>query len=249
MNQDMSEQTKSETAPKKINGVSSRLLQNTAASSARSGSTPTLTRKFGSQKNDRQTPPTHGHQRSGLARTGSFRNDKTVVSNGRVTTSSAKKSVFNSTSETENVVPADWDASAIAPPGTVVKVARKKLEEPKTDLKIRTAVKKPMPRGPLKAISQTAVKPTKAKKDNPRAMVFKRLQSSNTSNNSSMTDSEDDEFTALYDEYLLTKLMALNVKQNCEEAKRSANKDIMDLWTAIENIRAEVCIYRLKNHN
>lgn len=117
----MSDQTKSETAPKKINAVSSRLLQNTAASSARSGSTPTLTRKFGSQKNDRQTPPTHGRPRSGLVRTGSFRNDKTVVSNGRVMTSSTKKSVFNSTSEAENVVPADWDASAIAPPGAAVK--------------------------------------------------------------------------------------------------------------------------------
>ena len=53
---------------------------------------------------------------------------------------------------------------------------------------------------------------------------------------------EDDEGTALYDEYLLSKLMALNVKQNCEEAKQSANKDILELWTAIEKIRAEVCI-------
>ena len=98
-----------------------------------------------------------------------------------------------------------------------------------------------MARGPLKAISQTAMKPIK---DNPTTKsVFKRLQSSNTSigsNNSSWM--EDDEGTALYDEYLLSKLMALNVKQNCEEAKQSANKDILELWTAIEKIRAEVCI-------
>ena len=118
---------------------------------------------------------------------------------------------------------------------------RKKLEEPKTNLKLRTAVKKTIARGPLKAISQTAVKPLK---DNPTTKsVFKRLQSSNTSigsNNSSWM--EDDEGTALYDEYLLSKLMALNVKQNCEEAKQSANKDILELWTAIEKIRAEVCI-------
>ena len=33
------------------------------------------------------------------------------------TSSAKKKVVMNSTSETENVVPTDWDASAIVPPG------------------------------------------------------------------------------------------------------------------------------------
>ena len=33
-----------------------------------------------------------------------------------MTSSAKKKSVFNSTSESDNVVPTDWDASAIAAP-------------------------------------------------------------------------------------------------------------------------------------
>ena len=83
----------SETAPKKSSQVSARLLQNTTASSARS--TPTLTRKFaGSQRN----------KENNSAR-------KVVM-----TSSVKKKSVFNSTSESDNVVPTDWDASAIAAP-------------------------------------------------------------------------------------------------------------------------------------
>ena len=35
------------------------------------------------------------------------------------TSSAKKKVVMNSTSEAENVVPTDWDASAIVPPGQV----------------------------------------------------------------------------------------------------------------------------------
>ena len=44
-----------------------------------------------------------------------------VSKNGpKFATSSAKKKVvMNSTSEAENVVPTDWDASAIVPPGQV----------------------------------------------------------------------------------------------------------------------------------
>ena len=84
----------SETAPKKSSQVSARLLQNTTASSARS--TPTLTRKFAA---------------------GSQRNKENNSARKVVMTSSAKKkSVFNSTSESDNVVPTDWDASAIAAP-------------------------------------------------------------------------------------------------------------------------------------
>ena len=45
---------------------------------------------------------------------------------------------------------------------------------------------------------------------------------------------------ALYDEYLLSKLMLLNVQQNCQAAKKAANKDVLNLLTAIEDIRQEV---------
>ena len=48
---------------------------------------------------------------------------------------------------------------------------------------------------------------------------------------------------ALYDEYLLSKLMLLNVQQNCREAKKAANKDVMNMLTAIEDIRSEVSMY------
>ena len=54
-----------------------------------------------------------------------------------------------------------------------------------------------------------------------------------------------DEGMALYDEYLLSKLMLLNVQQNCREAKKAANKDVLNMLTAIEDIRSEVSIYNL----
>ena len=93
------EKSSSDEKPKKVIGVSPRLLQNTASSSARS--TPTLTRKFGPQK---PATPKFGSAR------------KNVENKPKLMTSSAKKSVFNSTSENENVVPTDWDASAIEKP-------------------------------------------------------------------------------------------------------------------------------------
>lgn len=221
----MSDNTKpevSETAPKKSSqGVSARLLQNTTASSARS--TPTLTRKFGSQKN------------------------KENNSARKVMTSSAKKkSVFNSTSESDNVVPTDWDASAIAAPpqdksNVINPGGRRKLHEPMTDMKIKAGIKQNPVRGPLKAMPQTAIKPTR-ERDPPMTAtksVFKRLQPSNTSS-SSNTSMVEDEGMALYDEYLLSKLMLLNVQQNCREAKKAANKDVLNMLTAIEDIRSEV---------
>ena len=94
------EKSSSDEKPKKVIGVSPRLLQNTAASSARS--TPTLTRKFGPQQ--KPATPKYGSAR------------KNVENKPKLMTSSAKKSVFNSTSENENVVPTDWDASAIEKP-------------------------------------------------------------------------------------------------------------------------------------
>ena len=54
-----------------------------------------------------------------------------------------------------------------------------------------------------------------------------------------------DEGMALYDEYLLSELMLLNVQQNCREAKKAANKDVLSMLTAIEDIRSEVSIYNL----
>ena len=54
---------------------------------------------------------------------------------------------------------------------------------------------------------------------------------------------------ALYDEYLLSKLMLLNVQQNCREAKKAANKDVLNMLTAIEDIRSEVSIYNLQMQN
>lgn len=106
---------------KKVPGVSSRLLQATASSAARSGQTPTLTRKFGSATNSRQTPTTSGASGS---RFGSGRKvfNSSTKSNGtgtkpKIVASSAKKLVMNSTSESENVIPPeDWDASAIVSP-------------------------------------------------------------------------------------------------------------------------------------
>ncbi len=101
---------------KRIDGISARLLQGTVSSSAKSGFTPTLPRKFGSAtKNSRQTP-------GNSTRIGTFgsgrkvANDSAIKSGKAFVASSAKKLVLNSTSEEENVHPADWDASAINPP-------------------------------------------------------------------------------------------------------------------------------------
>ena len=60
---------------------------------------------------------------------------------------------------------------------------RRKLHEPMTDMKIKAGIKV---RGPLKAMPQTAIKPTR-ERDPPMTAtksVFKRLQPSNTSSSS-----------------------------------------------------------------
>ena len=211
-----------------------------------------MTRKFGSlRKNERQTATVQTSTFG--SRFGSGKKDKnttTSSTNGKIMTSSAKKIVLNSTSDAENVLPADWDASVINHPqqdNNVLKAeinknkvfteggtTRRKLAEPMTNMKLKTTVKKNLVRGPLKAMPSTTVKPIK----NPPKSVFKKLQASNTSTCSS--NDEEDEGMALYDEYLLSKLMSLNVKQNCQEAKRSANKNILDLASSIQHIRSEV---------
>ena len=62
---------------------------------------------------------------------------------------------------------------------------RRKLHEPMTDMKIKTGIKKNPVRGPLKAMPQTAMKPTRGDPPMTAAKsVFKRLQPSNTSSSS-----------------------------------------------------------------
>ena len=61
---------------------------------------------------------------------------------------------------------------------------RRKLHEPMTDMKIKTGIKKNPVRGPLKAMPQTAMKPTRDPPMTTTKSVFKRLQPSNTSSSS-----------------------------------------------------------------
>ena len=51
---------------------------------------------------------------------------------------------------------------------------------------------------------------------------------------------DQDESQALYDEYLLSTLMMVNVKENIKAAKKQANKEIKQLWTAVDSARAEL---------
>ena len=53
-----------------------------------------------------------------------------------------------------------------------------------TDMKIKTGIKKNPVRGPLKAMPQTAMKPTRDLPMTATKSVFKRLQPSNTSSSS-----------------------------------------------------------------
>merc|ERR1711936_807239 len=97
-------------------------MQGTSASLAKSGVTPTLTRKkFESPKT--QKTPTSGPRYGEIGyqyNSGRKQVQNASKSGPKFATSSAKKKVvMNSTSEAENVVPTDWDASAIVPPGQV----------------------------------------------------------------------------------------------------------------------------------
>ena len=68
----------------------------------------------------------------------------------------------------------------------VLLAGRRKLHEPMTDMKIKAGIKQNPVRGPLKAMPQTAIKPTR-ERDPPMTAaksVFKRLQPSNTSSSS-----------------------------------------------------------------
>ena len=97
-------------------------------------------------------------------------------------------------------------------------------------------------RGPMRAMPNTAVKPRgplKALPNQGPLSVFKRLQSHSESN----TSMADDEDLALYDEYLLSSLMLVNVQKNCKEAIKAANKELVDLCVASEQIRGQVSVF------
>jgi hypothetical protein len=87
-------------------------------------------------------------------------------------------------------------------------------------------------RGPLKALPNSG---NVVYKSSPVMPPIKRLQLFTASNTSISNDNE-----ALYDEYLLSKLMASNVKQNCQAAKNQANKELVNMWTALEHLRGQV---------
>jgi len=263
----MSGTESTETTSKKTSntGVSSRLMQGTSASLAKSGVTPTLTRKFGSPKTHKTptTGPRYGE--IGYQYNSGRKQAQNVSKSGpKFATSSAKKKVvMNSTSETENVVPTDWDASAIVPPGqeqpkkesgTITKTAMK----PNVELKLKTAVKTGA-RGPLKAlpnmprgVQTTCKKPgmmprgveTTTKKAGFPGTVTIRLQMNSGSSTDSFVCEEDLE---LYDEYLLSELMLANVKKNCQEGRDQANKDLKQLWTSLESIGNEVMSLEMAN--
>merc|ERR1712228_1061429 len=118
-------------------GVSSRLLQGTSASLAKSGVTPTLTRKFGTPKS--QKTPTTGARYGDIGyryNSGKKKaqNASQNMSGPKFAASTAKKKVvMNSTSESENVVPTDWDASAISVRDASA-IGPRSEEQPKKDV-------------------------------------------------------------------------------------------------------------------
>merc|ERR1711862_296829 len=236
--------------------VGSRLLQGTSASLAKSGVTPTLTRKFGSPAKTQKTP-TNGARYGDIGykfnNSGRKTAQNTSKSGPKFATSSAKKKVvMNSTSETENVVPTDWDASAIVPPSQsqpnkdVMKTTAKTAIKPNKDLKLRTAAKTVM-RGPLKALPNMPRGGTETTTKKPAipGTVSKRLQISSGSSASNSFSCEEDQ--ALYDEFLLSELMLANIKKNCQDGKEQAKNDLSQLWTALESIRNEVTTLQMDN--
>ena len=159
----------------------------------------------------------------------------TPTRGSRTMTSTAKKRVLNSTSNSsrENAMPADWDASAIEPPTASLSSATTTRKIPptlasKTSFKPRTSIKSrglgtptTVRRGPLKSLPNQG-------------------HLSNSSMSSSNSFMEPDESQALYDEYLLSTLTMVNVKKNNEEAKKQANKEIRQLWASVDSMRADL---------
>ena len=162
----------------------------------------------------------------------------TPTRGSRTMTSTAKKRVLNSTSNSsrENVMPSEWDASAIEPPVASATATTTKKIPPnlmnKTSFKPRTSIKTrgtptTVRRGPLKSLPNQG-----------------HLSNSSMSSNSFL---EQDESQALYDEYLLSTLMMVNVKENVKNAKKQANKEVRQLWTSVDSMRTELLATQKSN--
>ena len=48
------------------------------------------------------------------------------------------------------------------------------------------------------------------------------------------------EFESLYDDYLISELMKMNAKRNCNITCEQINKEVKEMWTAVEALRGEV---------
>ena len=48
------------------------------------------------------------------------------------------------------------------------------------------------------------------------------------------------EFESLYDDYLISELMKMNAKRNCNITCEQINKEVKEMWTAVEALREEV---------
>ena len=155
-------------------------------------------------------------------------------------TSTAKKRVLNSTSNSsrENVMPSEWDASAIEPPvattgptSTAKKIppnlVNKTSFKPRTSIKSRGGTPTTVRRGPLKSLPNQG-----------------HLSNSSMSSNSFL---EPDESQVLYDEYLLSTLMMVNVKENVKHAKKQANKEVRQLWASVDSMRTELLATQKSN--
>ena len=104
--------------------------------------------------------------------------------------------------------------------GDVMKATTKTAMKPSRDLKLRTAVK-PGARGPLKALPNMPPRgiETTVKKSGLPGTVTKRLLMTASSSASASNSFSCEEDQALYDEYLLSELMLLNVRKNCQDGK------------------------------
>ena len=58
---------------------------------------------------------------------------------------------------------------------------------------------------------------------------------------------EPDESQVLYDEYLLSTLMMVNVKENVKHAKKQANKEVRQLWASVDSMRTELLATQKSN--
>ena len=93
--------------------------------------------------------------------------------------------------------------------------------------------------------SQTRGTPTTVRRGPLRSLPNQGHVSNSSMNSNSLFES--DESQDLYDEYLLSSLMLVNVKKNNELAKKQANKEIRQLWTAVDSARSELLATKKSN--